>query len=292
MNNIVAGVDIGGSHITVALVNLDTLEIIDKSLIRERVDSAAVAEEIIIAWCSAIAKSFNTCPQSEKKLGIAMPGPFDYENGISYIKDLHKYDSLYGLNVKELIAYHLDIPKENIRLNNDAACFLQGEIYKGSLEGCSVAVGLTLGTGLGSAYMKSGESFDANLWCTPYKGDIIEECISSRWFVRQFQQRAGKSVKDVKEIVEKYPDHEITKELFEEFSDNLASFLAYFIQKEQGEVVVLGGNISKAKDFFIDNIKQKLYESVGKVIPIYLSVLGERAALIGGAAQFHTLKQL
>lgn len=292
LKKIIAGVDIGGSHITVALVNLDTLEIIDGSFVRERIDSAAAAQEIITLWCKAINQSFEAYPQDEKFLGIAMPGPFDYENGISYIKDLHKYDSLYGLNVKELLADHLGIPKENIRLNNDAACFLQGEIYKGNLEGCSAAIGLTLGTGLGSAYMKSGKSFDANLWCTPYMGDIVEEYISSRWFVRQFEQRIGESVKDVKEIVEKYPDHKITKELFEEFSDNLAIFLEFFIQKVQGELIVLGGNISKAKDFFIDHVKRKLYQSLGKVVPIYFSVLGERAALIGGAAQFHILKQL
>ena len=36
-------------------------------------------------------------------IGIAIPGPFDYGNGISLIKDLEKYESLYGTNIKETL---------------------------------------------------------------------------------------------------------------------------------------------------------------------------------------------
>ena len=65
------------------------------------------------------------------KIGIAMPGPFDYENGICYIKGLDKYESLFNLNVKEMLAQQLNIERSDIYMMNDASCFLKGEVFGG-----------------------------------------------------------------------------------------------------------------------------------------------------------------
>lgn len=34
-------------------------------------------------------------------VGMAIPGPFDYENGISRMQGLNKYDAIYGISLKE-----------------------------------------------------------------------------------------------------------------------------------------------------------------------------------------------
>ncbi len=47
-DNIVLGADIGGSHITAALVDLDTGSSIIKTEIREPLDANGTADEIII----------------------------------------------------------------------------------------------------------------------------------------------------------------------------------------------------------------------------------------------------
>ena len=49
-NNIVLGVDIGGSHITAAMVNLDTAETIPYTKLRISVDSGATAPIILNTW--------------------------------------------------------------------------------------------------------------------------------------------------------------------------------------------------------------------------------------------------
>jgi glucokinase len=43
------------------------------------------------------------------RIGISMPGPFDYENGICLIKGQNKYEALYGLYIKGLLADKLGI---------------------------------------------------------------------------------------------------------------------------------------------------------------------------------------
>src|SRR6478752_1532186 len=103
----VLGVDIGGSHITAALVNLETGTLIQDSIKRNAVNSKQEKEAILSAWCSVITDAFKSTNLKEKYIGIAMPGPFDYENGISLIKEQDKFNALYLVNVKEELANRL-----------------------------------------------------------------------------------------------------------------------------------------------------------------------------------------
>lgn len=277
----VLGVDIGGSHITAALVDLTKKELLPGTLVRQPVDAHAGAAEIIKVWSKAMEEAFLTQADLSRKVGVAMPGPFEYETGISRIRDLHKYDALYGMNVKELLATQLHIPPESIRLMNDAGCFLRGEVFGGAAGGFSRAIGLTLGTGLGTATYTDGIAQDAALWQTPFRKGKAEDYISSRWFVQRYQALTGEQLQGVKEIRERYPQDPFAQQLFAEFAGNLAEFLDFFIRKENPEVVVLGGNIARAYELFADELQARLQV---KSIPIRIALLGEEAALIGAAS--------
>jgi glucokinase len=280
-NSTVLGVDIGGSHITAGLVNMESRTILTDSIKRQKVNSSDTAENIIAAWSSLIkAVTGNT---SGIRIGIAMPGPFDYEQGISYIKGLTKYESLYGKNVKHLLADALAIPTEHIRLKNDAGCFLQGEAFAGSAQGYKRAIGLTLGTGLGTAAGKDGIAEDADLWKTPMHGDIAENFISSRWFVKRYNQLTGKEIKDVKHLCELIETDPSLKVIFDEFAKSLAEFLTFFIHQENPEIVVIGGNIANASHLFLPQIQEHLAKA-SLNIPIKTSTLGEHALLLGSAS--------
>ena len=112
MENIITGVDIGGTHITVCLVDIQNGTVIKNSGSRAHIDTSLDATTIISSWAAVIKEAHQKTNQPINKIGIAMPGPFDYELGISYIRGLHKYESLYGLNVKQLLAEELNALKE------------------------------------------------------------------------------------------------------------------------------------------------------------------------------------
>ena len=82
------GVDIGGSHISSARVEWDGSQIQTLDFFEADVDTSGSAEEIISAWSQVILKSAGG--SSNLQIGIAMPGPYDYPNGISLIKDQGK----------------------------------------------------------------------------------------------------------------------------------------------------------------------------------------------------------
>ncbi|MBS0028885.1 ROK family protein [Chitinophaga sp. 22321] len=291
MNNSTAlGIDIGGSHITAALVDLGTRSIIEGTWNRTRINSQGGAAEIIEAWAAVISEVFAKAPAGVKHIGIGMPGPFDYEQGISLMKGQHKYDALYGLNVKELLAAKLNIGPEQIRFINDAGCFLQGEVFSGAGRNYQRVIGLTLGTGLGSASYHDGVANDANRWCAPFKDGMAEDYLSTRWFVKRYQEVSGEAVPDVKALVARIAVDDSIQQLFNEFAVNLAAFLGSFIQAEQPEAIVIGGNIANAANLFFPLLKEELKQQQ-IVLPIVTASLGEAAALIGAASLWHVFQE-
>lgn len=282
MSNLVLGADIGGTHITAALVDLKERIILKETQVRQHVNAHGTADEIINAWVQVMEKTFNFMPSS-RKIGIAMPNPVDYEKGISYIKGIDKFDSLYGINIKERLAAPLGISVSDILMKNDAGCFLQGEVFGGAARGFKKSIGLTLGTGIGTAWSVEDVAEDADLWHTPFKGKIVEDFISSRWFTRRYQEHTGQTVKGVRELVELYPTNEAVKAVFAEFVENFTEFLISFYERYTPEVIIMGGNIMHSADVFLPSVKANL-ERASINIPIKRAVLGEEAAILGSAS--------
>lgn len=283
MNEAIAlGVDIGGSHITSALVDVHTKSIVDGSYQRKHVDANAGIDEVLQTWCDVIQQSF-TNGITNTKIGIAMPGPFDYANGISLMKDNNKYAALYGLNIKQLLAEKLNIAQSQISFINDAGAFIKGEIFADEGKGYQSAIGLTLGTGLGSATYKNGIGNDANLWCMPFKDGIAEDYISTKWFEATYFNLTGKQVQGVKALALQHDNDILVQSLFQQFAENLADFLSVFVKANHPEVIIIGGNVMNAETLFIPAVINHLQKQ-GITVPIVRAKLGEDAAIIGAVA--------
>ncbi|SKD09618.1 glucokinase [Chitinophaga ginsengisegetis] len=289
-NSTALGIDIGGSHITAALVDLNTRSIIEGTWNRIRINSQGEVADIIDGWAAVIREVFTHASADVRHIGIGMPGPFDYEHGISLMKGQHKYDALYNLNVKELLATSLGISPEQIRFINDAGCFLQGEVFSGAGRNHQCVIGLTLGTGLGSAIYRDGAANDANRWCSPFKDGMAEDYLSTRWFVKRYEEISGETVADVKALVARIGVDDRIPQLFNEFAVNLGTLLTAFIKEEQPEIVVIGGNIANAADLFFPQLKKEL-EKQQITVPVVTATLGEAAALIGAASLWHAFQE-
>ncbi len=285
VNSLLVGADIGGSHITVSVIDPVAGKIQHDSTVRHHVDPHGTVVEIINEWSSAFLGIVGTVDRKTIRLGLAAPGPFDYEEGVSFIKGLSKYDALYGLNVKKLLGESLQIRPDQIRMTNDAACFLQGEIIAGTGGNVNHAIGITLGTGIGTARYHGGEAEDADLWKHPHGDSFIEEYVSTRWFVKRYQELTGESVKDVKEIIRITDGTSLCDQLFNEFSNALAEFLTYFVSIDKPEVIIVGGNIAKASPYFLTKVIDLLAKRSVHV-SFKLAELGENAAILGACASW------
>ncbi|PWS26902.1 ROK family protein [Pedobacter yonginense] len=276
------GVDIGGSHITTGIVNLNEGTLISESIKRSFIDSNGSAESILTGWATIIQESFNSYDGTEKRIGIAMPGPFDYEKGISLIKDQDKFKALYQVNIKQELAIRLNIQTECIRFINDAAGFLQGEVFAGAAKGNANVMGLTLGTGLGSAFCIDYEATDAGLWDSSFLNGIAEDYLSTQWFVKRYKQLTNTTLPGVKELVALGPSNQNAIRVFMEFGNHLAKFLIPIIKQHKIDIVIIGGNIAQAFDEFSPELVATLRGNKIEAA-IKISELKENAALIGAA---------
>jgi glucokinase len=277
------GVDIGGSHISAAslIFTAGKLSLVDFQ--ESSVDTTASAEALISAWSAVIRASANGT--KDYQVGIAMPGPYDYPNGISLIQDQGKMKSLYKLSVKNLLAESLGIGIGQIQFTNDAEAFLLGESLAGSAKAFKNSLGTTLGTGLGSAIKVGDVVIDAKLWTAPFRDGIAEDYLGTNWFIREAKKQFNLTISGVKELGESESIQKEADILFEIFGKALGEFLVPYLIRLQSEAVILGGKIALMNARFLPATSQYLIQH-GCLAKIKISTLGEQAALIGACQLF------
>jgi glucokinase len=290
--NIAIGTDIGGSHITCAAIDLVSGNILRETLSEREVDNQASAKEIIGVWADALSGALEKIPfENVKGIGFAMPGPFDYVKGISYIKGVAKYDNLYGINVQEAIAEALRVPDEFlIRFMNDASSFAVGEAWAGSATREKKSLSITLGTGFGSAFISDripivDGPLVPKIGCVyhlPYRDGIADDYFSTRGLLGRYRSITGKDLKGVKELAALASSEKQVMDLFTDFGDNLAIFLAPWLTGFGAEILVIGGNISHAYNLFGEVFESRLKKE-NCTTKVALSKLKEDAALLGSA---------
>lgn len=280
-SNYILSCDIGGTHITSAIVEKDTWKILNETITRSHVNSLENAKSIFHDWTSNMKSCLEKTDLEVVNIGIAAPGPFDYEKGIALMKGQSKYDSIYNLEVTAPILEGLGQADLKILFINDAAAFLQGEVFGCGLEHKERILGITLGTGLGSSVWNQGDkAFDADLWNTAYRDSIYEEYLVTRWFVKRFEELSGLKESGLREILEKHGESTEVSQLLSEYQEHLLHFMNFFSQKHDCKSFVIGGNIVKAWDRIFPD------KSVLADFDVQIGQYQEHAAIIGAASLF------
>ena len=203
------GCDIGGSHICCAVIEVDTGIILESSFVNMKVDNAEFKEVLIDTWGRAITACKKQIPKNSSFIGvgIAIPGPFNYEEGIGLFDNSNKkFIHLKDVNVKEALSKALILPKDQIQFVNDATAFSLGCFWYGSGKGSKHMVAITLGTGFGSSFINQGKVIEKGitvpengyLWDKAFKGGIADDYFSTRWFVNSFNEVSKEKVIGVK----------------------------------------------------------------------------------------------
>jgi len=290
--NIAIGADIGGSHISCAAIDLVSGKIIRDTLTEKSVDNQAQSGEIIGTWTQALSASLaKVSLENVKGIGFAMPGPFDYVKGISYIRGVAKYENLYGVNVTDAIADNLGLHDGFlIRFMNDASAFAVGEAWAGSASKFNRSLSITFGTGFGSAFISNRipivDGPDVpKLGCIyhlPYKDGIADDYFSTRGLLSRYKKLTGKELNGVKELASMAETDKVVADLFTDFGDNAGIFLAPWLKVFKAEILVIGGNISHAYNLFGDVFERRLKKE-NCFCEVAISKLKEDAALLGSA---------
>jgi glucokinase len=275
--------DVGGSHISVASFIPESGGALHlEDVYRVSVDATGTRNQILELWNDAIQQVAKS--DQDIMLGMAMPAPFDYQNGICLIQEQEKFRDLFQMNIKDDLAKRLKTSTRKINFINDAAAFLLGESEYGSGKGTENILGITLGSGLGSAIKKDGYVKDAALWSSHFKDGIAEDYLGTSFFVEWSLRNLGLQIEGVKELVAPQLLQKAVP-AFDTFAQNLADFIAIQCSALGLDLVIIGGNISKSAGLFLHQTQQHL--SVKGLNPtLSISDLGEKSALYGAASLF------
>lgn len=291
------GLDIGGTHITAAIIDIVDMKVMDFSVHKESFDSNMPVEEVMTIWEKAIRTSFkNSKVEKTSGLAVCMPGPFDYTNGICWIKDQSKYEHFYGLNVRDLFQDKLDLSSDfPILFENDAVCFGKGEVFKDSENLSKKVMAITLGTGLGACFIDKGESIstgnsvpkEGEIYDLPYKEGIAEDYVSVRGLLAGYFALSGKKVNNGLELfnLAKTGDTMAAK-VFEQMGQDLAEIVLPWLEKFGADSFIIGGKIANASEFFLPAFNQKIKEA-GSEIVVSISTDNEKAALLGATSMLY-----
>ena len=288
------GIDVGGSHITLDLVDTQTFERLPGCTVREPLDTHVNPSAVLSVFEHAIrACAAKVGPTAVKGVGLAIPGPFAYEEGICRITPhQNKYEQMFGVNFRQYLSNALDSAAKPVVFNNDAACFALGEYFSGGAQGFKRPVVVTLGTGFGASFLKEGRPQtrgadvppDGELWHVPYKTGIADDFFSTRWLVAEWQRLTGNAIAGGKEIaLAALQGNAIAREIYRTFGENLAEFVAPWLARFGADAFVIGGNLARDWDLYVPALEAGL----GPRLPAGLAVkpceLGEQAPIYGAA---------
>ena len=177
--------EIGGTHVTAVLVAADPWELVRDTLRIAPLDADGTSEEILDELAAA-ANGVQVGRRAEWV--VAVPGPFDYARGIGLFRDVGKFDGLYGVDVRQGLIGRIRPEPAEVRFLNDADAFGVGEYAVGAARGHDRALCITLGTGVGSAFLDRGRPVnsgptvpqDGSIHLVVHNGRPLEETVSRR----------------------------------------------------------------------------------------------------------------
>jgi glucokinase len=250
-------------------------------------------------WEKSIRRSLqNSAIKKINGIAVCMPGPFDYERGISMIKGQAKYENFYGLNVSDLIRERLSLPDDfNVFFENDATCFGKGEVYKEKQNLSKKVMAVTLGTGLGSCFVDKGISVssgnlvpaDGEIWNLPFKNGIAEDYVSLRGLLSKYFNLSKVQLDNGLELYNlAIAGDEKALKAFEELGEDLAEIVIPLFKNFSVEHFIIGGKIANASALFLPAFNEKIKQADCK-ISIQISADNENAALLGAASSIYAL---
>ncbi|MFH0758504.1 MAG: ROK family protein [Bacteroidota bacterium] len=283
------GVDLGGTKIKTGAINGDGKVLCTP--VQVPTGGQEPAELIIKRITDSVGKILSRLELTTRNvagIGIGSTGPLDIDAGM--ILECPQLPTMHFFPLRNTIRDHFKVP---VFMNNDANCLIYGESIFGAASTKKDVVGFTLGTGIGCAVVlnhqlrKGTTGTAAEIWPSPYLSGTIEDYISGAGVSRIYKSISGmdKSSLDIYNLAVNGDEQAL--KTWNEFGTHLAVPIAWAINLLDPDVVVLGGSVAGAYQFFKPSMEENIRKWVCPVpareTKVVLAGLGENAGFIGAA---------
>lgn len=306
------GIDLGGTKILIGLVEKESGKVV--SHIKKKTKKEKGPENIVRKMVEGVEELLEESGKSFTEIssiGIGSAGQIDRKNGI--IIGAPNLDC-YNLNLKEILQNKFNI---SVFVANDVEVATIGEQKFGAGKGCADFVCVFVGTGIGSAIVKNGQIIYGATGTAGELGHIIVDlngrpcacgahgCLEAYASRSAIETRIeGALKKGRKSCISEYLEEgkaitssmirksieredELVTQCVSEASEYLSGGLASVINLINPELIILGGGLIEAVDYFY---KQTIKKAKSKSLPVPAekirfskTILGDYSGVIGAA---------
>nr|WP_299381646.1 ROK family protein [Allomuricauda sp.] len=156
--NLVIGIDIGGTKISAALFrpNGDILkkqtQLLDKRKGTEVVD-------LILQMVQSLTNQAYEENYQLNAIGACVPGIYNPTTKTVWAPNIPDWDHI---PLFDMLQKGIPNPSTKLALDSDRSCYILGEAWKGKAKGCSDAIFMAIGTGIGAGILSNGKTIQGN----------------------------------------------------------------------------------------------------------------------------------
>lgn len=285
--------DVGGTHVNAAVVEITGSDFRIVGRAGHDLDSAGSREDVLAGLVRAGLELKVEGEGEEMDLAVAMPGPFDYAGGHGTFTGVAKFGTIAGADLRTEFSSRLGTKPERVRFLNDADAYGLGEWAFGGVGRPQRLVCVTLGTGVGSAFIDAGTAIssgpevptDGEAHLVTYRGLPLEESVSTRAIRRAFTSSTAK-VYDVRRIAEVAREGDSAAAVvLDDAMRALGTAMAPWLESFRASVFVVGGSMARSWDVLEAPLVRALRDSGAWLdgLVIRPSTLFDDAPLLGAA---------
>ena len=264
------GIDIGGSHIGIGLVNSNgTIILKEEKFIKDKSNIEKKIEEYITENVIKMLQAYYI-----NEIGIAVPGTVTGTRIVRAVNlGIENYDLVTILqNNLTKAGYAI-----NIKMKNDGKCAALAEQKYGALTGYDNSVFLCIGTGVGSAVIFNGKLLEAkNVPGFEFSHTIIHRngaacncgkrgCFEVYASLKRFKEKIVKEFnlksingECVRDFIRKNSDNPTLRYMINSYIEDLSIGISNIINIFEPEAICLGGSFAEYEDILYEPLKNAL----------------------------------
>lgn len=302
-DQVVAGIDIGGTKIAVALQTHKGERVASRRLPTEvALGPARILESVLLAIEEMIAETSTKL----SAIGIGCPGPIDIQNGLVMSPvNLPDWDRF---PIVEIVENRFGVP---VILDNDANAAAFGEYFHGAGREFQDMLYVTISTGIGGAIICGGQihhgvqagageighmivKFDG-VQCRCGTFGCLETIASGTGIARRMREMlASQNGRDAEKyqhittetVVEGVKNNDETaQKIWDETIKYLAIGIGNAITLVAPEAVVVGGGVSSAGELLLEPLRREIHQNVTMLpiekVEILRASLGNESGVCG-----------
>jgi glucokinase len=294
----VIGIDLGGTNLKTALLNLN-YKIIKKEIISTK--RFIKKESLIQGIYDSINKILNESKLTKKAVigvGLGLPGPIDHKLGI-----VHFFPNIPGwreVNLKRILKKRLGIP---VLLDNDAKLMTLAEYKLGVGRGFQNVLCLTLGTGVGGGIILQGKLYrgqdnaageighlpinEKGPNCNCGGSACLESYIGNNKILKEARLVFNRSIslEELSALARK--QNKLAINIWLKVGSELGVALVGMVNLLNLDAIIIGGGVANAGKFLFkkvrETVKKRSMRVQAKRVKILKAKLDSDAGMIGAA---------